>query len=76
MAGPAARRLAVQARSYGLNVHMGRVNSRRRLHIAQDFGCTGCDGTYLTFGPTTNLPRLLTWMDELPAVPTALGDNA
>ncbi|RSN14841.1 hypothetical protein DMH25_07855 [Streptomyces sp. WAC 01325] len=53
---PAAHRLALEARERGLAVHMGRVNSRRRLRLAQAFGCTSCDGTYLAFGPDTNLP--------------------
>ncbi|MFD9825699.1 hypothetical protein [Streptomyces violascens] len=73
--GPAAQRLALEARERGLAVHMGRVNSRRRLRIAQAFGCTSCDGTYLAFGPTTNLPRLLAWMDELHTTPTLFGDH-
>ena len=55
---------------------MGRVNSRRRLRIAQAFGCTSCDGTYLAFGPDTNLPRLLTWMNELHTTPTLFGDES
>ncbi|MEU0949852.1 hypothetical protein ABZ379_45430 [Streptomyces canus] len=67
---PAAHRLALEARERGLAVHMGRVNSRRRLRIAQVFGCVSCDGTYLAFGPDANLPRLLAWMDELGAAPT------
>jgi hypothetical protein len=46
---------------------MGRVNSRRRLRIAQAFGCTTCDGTYLAYGADTNLPRLLAWMNKLHA---------
>ncbi|MGW9029334.1 hypothetical protein ACWGQ5_35460 [Streptomyces sp. NPDC055722] len=54
-------------------VHMGRVNSRRRLRIAQAFGCTSCDGTYLAFGPDANLPRLLAWMNELHNTPTLSG---
>ncbi|MFD7015211.1 hypothetical protein [Streptomyces sp. NPDC059928] len=73
--GPAAQRLAVEAGERGLAVHMGRVNSRRRLRIAQAFGCTSCDGTYLAFGPTTNLPRLLAWMNELDTTPTLFGDH-
>ncbi|WP_120727179.1 hypothetical protein [Streptomyces hundungensis] len=73
--GPAAHRLAAEARGRGLTVHMGRVNSLRRLRIAQAFGCTSCDGTYLAFGPSTNLPRLLTWLDELRAAPTLFGDH-
>lgn len=53
---PAAHHLALEARERDLAVHMGRVNSRRRLRIAQAFGCTSCDGTYLAFGPDTNSP--------------------
>ncbi|MFD6285386.1 hypothetical protein [Streptomyces sp. NPDC060205] len=73
---PAAHRLALEARERGLGVHMGRVNSRRRLRIAQAFGCTSCDGTYLAFGPDTNLPRLLAWMNELHTTPTLFGDES
>ncbi|MFE4756049.1 hypothetical protein ACFRIB_38460 [Streptomyces mirabilis] len=72
---PAAHRLALQARERGLAVHTGRVNSRRRLLIAQAFGCTTCDGTYLAFGPDTNLARLLAWMNELHTTPTLFGDQ-
>ena len=72
---PAAHRLALEARRRGLAVHMGRVNSRRRLRIAQAFGCTSADGTYLAFGPGTNLPRLLAWMNELHTTPTLFGDE-
>ncbi|OIJ99016.1 hypothetical protein BIV25_10945 [Streptomyces sp. MUSC 14] len=72
---PAARRLALEARERGLAVHMGRVNSRRRLHIAQAFGCTSADGTYLAFGPDTNLPRLLAWLNELQTTPTPFRDD-
>jgi len=71
--GPVAERLAREAQSRGKSVHMGRVNSRRRLRIAQAFGCASCDGTYLAFGPDTNLPRLLAWMNELHTTPTLFG---
>lgn len=43
-------------------VHMGRVNSKKRLDTARAMGCDSVDGTYLTFGPDTNLPRLLSWL--------------
>ncbi|MFE9812716.1 hypothetical protein [Streptomyces sp. NPDC005548] len=56
---PAAHRLAQQAHARGLAVHIGRVNSRRRPRIAHAYGCTTANGTYLAFGPDTNLPRLL-----------------
>ena len=43
-------------------VHMGRVNSKRRFDIARAMGCDSVDGTYLTFGPDQNLPKLLGWL--------------
>jgi hypothetical protein len=61
--GPPARALAALAKDRGLWVHMGRVNSLRRLRYAADIGCDSVDGTYLAFGPDQNLPTLLTWID-------------
>lgn len=58
---PWARTIAIQARKRGLMVHMGRVNSKKRCLYASDF-CDTVDGTYLAFGPDTNLPKLLNWM--------------
>ncbi|MEU8136060.1 hypothetical protein [Streptodolium elevatio] len=63
--GPVAARLAREATDRGLTVHMGRVNSRRRLAIAEWFGCDSADGTYLAFGPDQNLPALRGWLDEV-----------
>lgn len=59
--GPAARGLVAKAKGRGMWVHMGRVNSERRYEYARAIGCDSCDGTYLTFGPDVNLPRLLAW---------------
>jgi len=59
--GPAARHLIKQAKDRGKWVHMGRVNSQRRYRYAHEIGCDSVDGTYLTFGPDINLPKLLTW---------------
>jgi hypothetical protein len=59
--GPAARGLIRQAKTRGKWVHMGRVNSERRYRYANDLGCDSVDGTYLTFGPDINLPKLLNW---------------
>lgn len=61
-----ARRLTEEALTRGKHVHMGRVNSNRRLRLAHDWGCHSVDGTYLVFGPTVNLPKLVGWLDELP----------
>jgi hypothetical protein len=59
--GPEARLLAGEAKQRGKWVHMGRVNSWRRYRYAQAIGCDSVDGTFLTFGPNTNLPRLVRW---------------
>jgi hypothetical protein len=71
--GPVAERLAREARDRGKWVHMGRVNSLRRLRIAEWFGCDTADGTYLKFGPDKNLARLRGWLDELHHTPSLLG---
>lgn len=63
--GPAARAVVVEARRRGRWVHMGRVNSWRRLRYAHQIGCDSVDGTYLAFGPDQNLPKLLAWLAEV-----------
>lgn len=45
--------------------HVGRVNTRGRLRMAAAAGAGSVDGTYLRFGPDTNLPKLTAWLDEL-----------
>lgn len=57
-----AERLAREARSRGKWVHMGRVNSRRRIQIARDFGCGSVDGTYLKHGRDILRPNLEWWL--------------
>ncbi|MFF9040515.1 hypothetical protein ACF090_34190 [Streptomyces sp. NPDC014892] len=71
--GAVAERLAREAKARGKGVHMGRVNSRTRLGIAEWFGCDSADGTYLAYGPDRNLPRLLRWIDELDGRPSLVG---
>ena len=69
--GPHARALAAEAKRRGKHVHMGRVNSLRRYRYAEAIGCDSVDGTFLTFGPATNLQRLRRWiadLDERPAL--------
>ncbi len=53
-------------------IHMGRVNSKRRFDTARTMGCDSVDGTYLTFGPDANLPRLLSWLDDADRAPMLL----
>ena len=59
--GPEARVIVADAKSRGKRVHMGRVNSERRFRYAKAIGCDSVDGTFLTFGPNQNLPRVLAW---------------
>lgn len=65
--GPDAQAVAAEATARGVAVHMGRVNSRTRLRIARKFDCATVDGTYLAFGPRTNLPKLTRWLAEVNA---------
>jgi hypothetical protein len=60
--GPAARELVAEAKRRGKWVHMGRVNSFKRLEYAAAIGCDSADGTYLAFGPDVNLPKVLSWL--------------
>lgn len=62
--------LAVEAKARGKHVHMGRVNSMRRLRIALRFGCDSCDGSSysrfhhrtITERPDMNLERHLRFL--------------
>jgi len=63
--GAAVRRIVGEAKRRGKHVHMGRVNSLRRHRYAQAIGCDSVDGTYLTFGPDVNAPKLLAWVDRI-----------
>lgn len=69
--GMHARHLIRRAKNHGKRIHMGRVNSARRYRYAEHTGCDSVDGTFLTFGPDTNLPRLLAWqhptLEDVPA---------
>lgn len=56
--------LIKEAHRRGKWVHMGRVNSYRRLRAAETMGCDSVDGTFLAFGPDRNWPRLRYWLDH------------
>jgi hypothetical protein len=60
--GRHARAITREAKLRGKTVHMGRVNSEKRLRYAKFLGCDSADGTYLTRGPEKNLPRLLRFL--------------
>jgi hypothetical protein len=51
-----------EAQERGVPIHVGRVNSAKRYRFARDvLGAATVDGTYLSFGPNVNLPKLLAW---------------
>jgi hypothetical protein len=62
--GPAARMLAAEAKARGKRVHMGRVNSLRRMRYARAIGCDSADGTFIRFGPERRLPEALGWLRD------------
>ncbi len=51
--------LVAEAKVLGKHVHMGRVNTPKRMAWCKVLGCDTVDGTYLTRGPRTNMPKLL-----------------
>lgn len=61
----AAHRCSDEAKRRGKRTHMGRVNSYRRLALANSWGIDTADGTYLKYGPDVNLPNLLSWLERL-----------
>lgn len=60
-----ARLITQEAKARGKWVHMGRVNSFKRLKIANDWGCDSADGTYLRFTGASGVATIVKWMDKL-----------
>lgn len=60
-----ARVLVAEAKRRGKWVHMGRVNSQRRLEYATAIGCDSADGTKLVFAPSQELPNVLSWLRKV-----------
>jgi hypothetical protein len=63
--GPGAALCVREAKQRGKRTHMGRVNSLKRLRIANNLGIDTADGTFIKYGPDVNLPRLLGWIRAL-----------
>src|SRR5207245_5613217 len=60
-----AAEITRRARMVGKWVHMGRVNSLKRMRIAQAIGCDSADGTYIRFGPPgETVPTVLSWLTD------------
>lgn len=63
--GRRALELVKSARRRNKLVHMGRVNSVRRLRYAYDIGCNSVDGTKWSKYPDTWIPWLLNQLDRI-----------
>jgi len=68
--GPRVVEIPAEANDRDISVHMGRVNSHKRLAYAAWIGCDTADGTFLAFGPDQNLPKLLRWLDDVNTQPS------
>lgn len=60
-----ARDITFEAKRRGKWVHMGRVNSYKRIKLADSWGVDSVDGTFIRFAPTQNTPRLVGWLHKL-----------
>jgi hypothetical protein len=57
--------LADEAHARSKKVHVGRVNSRKRIAHADAIGAETGDGTFIRFGPDKNLARLERFQADL-----------
>lgn len=62
--GPHARACAAAAKGRGKWLHMGRVNSNRRLHYAESIGCDSVDGSGFSKFPSSMLRTADLWHAE------------
>lgn len=60
-----ARHLVVEAKRRGKLVHMGRVNTVRRLRYAYEIGSDSVDGTKFSRFPDRWIPWALRWLEAI-----------
>lgn len=63
--GHEARIITAEAKQRGLWVHMGRVNSRKRIRYAHSIGCDSVDGSGFSMFRNTHLPWATALLSEL-----------
>jgi len=61
----AAADIVAEAKRKGKWVHMGRVNSFKRMRLAAAIGCDSVDGTYLAFEPDNRKGKIREWINQL-----------
>ncbi len=62
--GAQAMTLLAYAKTRGLWVHMGRVNTRRRIYQAAALGCDSIDGSGFSQWPAIRIPKGVRWINE------------
>lgn len=63
--GPDAREITEQAKLLGKWIHMGRVNTNKRLKYAFEIGCDSVDGSGYSMFPEIMIPRALKFLDQI-----------
>lgn len=71
----ASAALAAEAKRRGKWVHMGRVNSLKRMRIAYDMGCDSVDGTSASMFGDTYIPQYCGWLEAIHAQPSLFGGS-
>lgn len=61
----AAADICHEAKQRGKWVHMGRVNSRRRMEIASDIGCDSVDGSSASMFGDRYIRQYLGWLSQI-----------
>lgn len=61
---PVCASLVDEAKRRHKYVHMGRVNSFKRLRYAYEIGCDSADGTFISYGPDRYVPRVANWLRD------------
>lgn len=67
--GATVPNIVAEARKKNKWVHMGRVNSYKRLRLAKAIGCQSADGTCLKFNPEKVTRQLRDWLRMLDEQP-------
>lgn len=70
---PAVDQLAAAAAARGVPLHVGRVNSLRRLRWAASLAARSSDGTFLARAPDHNIARVERWLAQLHTSPQLPG---
>jgi hypothetical protein len=60
----AVSELIRRAKEEGKLVHAGRVNSAKRYEHFAGLGVDSVDGTFVCYGPSKNIPKVLRWVDK------------